>query len=97
MLRTDLEAARANWIAEARESDQERQRREQSDFLCYRNQAGDVADAATYIVEGAQLNSREPQEPMASLHKSLHKLPTLGCLSWHCMAGRMERRMNPSP
>ena len=44
MLRTDLEAARANWIAEARENDQERQRREQSDFLGYRNQAGDVAD-----------------------------------------------------
>ena len=44
MLRADLEAARANWIADARENDQERQRREQSDFLSYRNKAGDVAD-----------------------------------------------------
>ena len=44
MLRTDLAAARSTWIAEARECEQERQRRNQSDFLCYRNEAGDVAD-----------------------------------------------------
>jgi hypothetical protein len=43
MLRTDLEAARAQWIDEAK-TDDERQRRERSDFLRYANAAGGVAD-----------------------------------------------------
>ncbi len=44
MLRSDLEAARAAWIADAKDNEVERQRREKSDFLCYRNAAGEVAD-----------------------------------------------------
>jgi integrase len=43
MLRSDLKAARADWIAEATDA-QERRRREESDFLRYRNAAGEVAD-----------------------------------------------------
>ncbi len=43
MLRSDLKAARADWIAEAR-NDEERQVRSESDFLRYRNAAGEVAD-----------------------------------------------------
>lgn len=44
MLRTDLQAARAAWIAEAKDSEAERASRETSDFLCYRDAAGQVAD-----------------------------------------------------
>jgi len=44
MLRADLKAARAAWIAEAKSNDSERQRRESSDFLRYRDAAGRVAD-----------------------------------------------------
>ena len=43
MLRSDLKAARADWIAEAK-IEQERQKREKADFLCYRNASGEVAD-----------------------------------------------------
>jgi integrase len=43
MLRKDLAAARAAWIAEAQHP-QERERREQSDYLAYRDGAGKVAD-----------------------------------------------------
>jgi hypothetical protein len=43
MLRGDLEAARRAWIDEAR-TEAERQARERSDFLAYRNAAGEVAD-----------------------------------------------------
>jgi len=43
MLQRDLAAARAAWIADA-SSDAERQRRELSDFLQYRDAAGRVAD-----------------------------------------------------
>ena len=43
MFRRDLAAARSHWISEA-QADDERQRREESDFLRYENAAGDVAD-----------------------------------------------------
>ncbi|MEN6449959.1 MAG: tyrosine-type recombinase/integrase, partial [Thermoguttaceae bacterium] len=43
MLRSDLAAARAEWIKEVPEG-KEREAREKSDFLAYRNAAGDVAD-----------------------------------------------------
>jgi integrase len=43
MLRSDLTAARKAWI-EASRSRQERQRREESDFLQYENQRGEVLD-----------------------------------------------------
>jgi integrase len=43
MLRSDLKAARAEWIAGAT-NPQERQRRQKSDFLQYRNAAGEVCD-----------------------------------------------------
>ncbi|MCH7786405.1 MAG: site-specific integrase, partial [Chloroflexi bacterium] len=43
MMRLDLAAARKAWIAEA-VTKQERAKREQSDFLCYRNHAGLYAD-----------------------------------------------------
>ncbi len=42
-MRLDLAAARKAWIAEA-VTKQERAKREQSDFLCYRNHAGLYAD-----------------------------------------------------
>ena len=44
MLRADLKAARAGWIADAKDNEAERKQRERSDFLCYRNAAGEVAD-----------------------------------------------------
>lgn len=43
MLRADLEAARAAWIDEAK-TDQEKEAREQSDFLAYQNAAGEYID-----------------------------------------------------
>ena len=43
MLRADLKAARAQWISEA-QNDQERAKRAKSDFLRYRNSAGEVVD-----------------------------------------------------
>jgi integrase len=43
MVKLDLAAARQRWLAEAA-SDQDRSRREQSDFLVYRNAAGRYAD-----------------------------------------------------
>ena len=43
MLRSDLAAARQEWIGEAA-TEAEREAREKSDFLAYRNAAGDVAD-----------------------------------------------------
>ena len=43
MLRSDLKAARAEWISEA-PNDQERAKRANSDFLRYRNAAGEVID-----------------------------------------------------
>jgi integrase len=44
MLRADLKAARAAWIEQAGKDEGERERRERSDFLAYRNAAGEVAD-----------------------------------------------------
>ena len=44
MMQRDLEAARSRWIKEAETDDAEVQRREQSDFLLYRNQSGQFAD-----------------------------------------------------
>jgi len=44
MLRADLTAARRSWIGDAQGNELERLRREESDFLCYRNAAGAVAD-----------------------------------------------------
>jgi len=44
MLRSDLEAARAAWIADAKENTKERADRQKSDFLRYRNAVGEVAD-----------------------------------------------------
>ena len=43
MLRADLNAAREGWLKEAR-SPEERKEWDESDFLAYRNSAGDVAD-----------------------------------------------------
>jgi site-specific recombinase XerD len=43
MFQRDLAAARSAWIDDAK-ADDERQRREQSDFLSYANAAGEVAD-----------------------------------------------------
>ncbi len=43
MMKRDLSVARAAWIAEA-ESDEEREVRQRSDFLLYKNQAGLFAD-----------------------------------------------------
>ncbi|CAN5218855.1 hypothetical protein BH11PLA2_BH11PLA2_02870 [soil metagenome] len=43
LIRRDLEAARATWIANA-DTDAEREAREESDFLKYRDSAGHVAD-----------------------------------------------------
>ena len=43
MMRADLSAARAKWVGEA-ESDQERARREASDFLTYQDEDGLFAD-----------------------------------------------------
>jgi hypothetical protein len=43
MLRSDLKAARAMWISEAK-TDQDRREREKSDFLEYRNKGGEVFD-----------------------------------------------------
>ena len=43
VLKQDLDAAREKWIAEAKTSD-ERQQREASDFLAYRDSAGRVVD-----------------------------------------------------
>ncbi len=43
MFRRDLAAARSEWIRDAK-TDDERQRREQSEFLQYANAAGEVAD-----------------------------------------------------
>lgn len=44
MVRADLEAARQGWIDEAKHSAEERSRREESDYLCYVDAAGRVAD-----------------------------------------------------
>lgn len=44
MIRRDLEAARKAWLKEAEEDKKELERREKSDFLCYRNHAGLYAD-----------------------------------------------------
>jgi len=44
MLRADLAAARKAWIDEAGNDPKERERREKSDFLAYRNSAGEVFD-----------------------------------------------------
>jgi hypothetical protein len=44
MLRKDLAAARKAWLKAAGSDDAERQRRQQSDFLRYRNAAGEVAE-----------------------------------------------------
>jgi integrase len=44
MLRSDLVAARAAWIDGAKDNAAERERREKSDFLRYRNAVGEVAD-----------------------------------------------------
>lgn len=44
MLRCDLAAARKAWLDEAGDDAKERQRREESDFLCLRNHAGEIAD-----------------------------------------------------
>ena len=43
MMRLDLERARKRWIEEA-ENEEERRRREQSDFLCYCDGDGLFAD-----------------------------------------------------
>jgi hypothetical protein len=43
MLKKDMAAARAAWIAEAT-TDEERQSRKRSDFLRYKNEAGEVVD-----------------------------------------------------
>jgi len=43
MMRLDLERARKRWIGEAK-TEEERRQREQSDFLCYRNDDGLFAD-----------------------------------------------------
>src|SRR5262245_51093915 len=44
MLRRDLKAARNDWIDEAKDDEREQARRQDSDFLCYRNAEGHVAD-----------------------------------------------------
>ncbi|MCH7726578.1 MAG: tyrosine-type recombinase/integrase, partial [Planctomycetes bacterium] len=43
MLRGDMKTARKTWIAESTDND-ERARREKSDFLCHENEAGEVVD-----------------------------------------------------
>jgi len=44
MLRSDLAAARQAWIGEAKQDEAETVRRQESDFLAYRDQHGRVAD-----------------------------------------------------
>jgi len=55
MLRADLASARAAWVKETVEDSHERQEREKSDFLTYRNSAGEIADfhatRHTYVSE----------------------------------------------
>ena len=78
MLRKDLAAARKAWVKAAGPDDAERQRREQSDFLRYRNAAGEVADfhatRHTYIsgiVAGGKASVKTCQE------LARHSTPTL--------------------
>jgi len=68
MFQRDLAAARSEWIREAK-TDDERQRREQSEFLQYANAAGEVADfhaqRHTYIsgiVAGGQASVKTCQD-----------------------------------
>ena len=68
MLRSDLDAARTQWIASAK-TDAEREQRERSDFLRYENAAGEVADfhatRHTYIsgiVAGGKASVKTCQE-----------------------------------
>ncbi len=44
MMRLDLERARAAWVDEAKDDQEEQKRREESDFLCYQNEKGMYAD-----------------------------------------------------
>lgn len=44
MLRNDMRAARAAWIAEVKDDAKEKERREKTDFFCYESAAGEVAD-----------------------------------------------------
>jgi len=78
MLRKDLAAARKAWIKAAGPDDAERQRRQQSDFLSYRNAAGEVADfhatRHTYIsgiVAGGKASVKTAME------LARHSTPTL--------------------
>ncbi len=68
MLREDLAAARAEWIEEA-PSDREREEREKSDFLTYRNKAGEYADfhaqRHTYITVAAKKLSPKMAQALA--------------------------------
>jgi hypothetical protein len=57
MMRADLKDARRAWIKEAGEDAQERQRREESDYLTYKNAAGEVFDF--YAQRGQMLTALE--------------------------------------
>jgi integrase len=77
MLRTDLARARAAWIAEAGDDTAERAEREKSDFLCYRNVAGEIADfhATRHTFVSALAASGAPVKTVQELAR--HSTPTL--------------------
>jgi Phage integrase family len=77
MLRSDLAAARAAWIAEAGNDAKERKQREQSDFLSYRNHAGEVADfhATRHTYVSVLAASGAPVKTVQELAR--HSTPTL--------------------
>jgi integrase len=77
MLRADLAAARAAWIKEAGRDAKERRRREESDFLAYRNHAREVADfhATRHTFVSALAASGAPVKTVQELAR--HSTPTL--------------------
>jgi hypothetical protein len=77
MLRTDLARARAAWINEAGSNLKERNARERSDFLCYRNGAGEIADfhATRHTFVSALAASGAPVKTVQELAR--HSTPTL--------------------
>ena len=107
MLRSDLAAARAEWIGEAT-TEAEREAREKSDFLAYRNAAGEVADfhatRHTYVsgivAGGASVKTCQElarhSSPSLTIgrysHARLHDLQgALGCPA-ECNAGPLGTR-----
>lgn len=77
MLRTDLAHARAAWIADAGDDEAERLKRQQSDFLCYRDSAGKIADfhATRHTFVSALAGSGVPVKTVQELAR--HSTPTL--------------------